>query len=106
MAWSCSRQRRKTREALRKRDGDNCHICGEAMLFETPQHDNEYATVDHLHPRSHGGKHGLDNLKLAHRRCNIARGNTRLSPPAASPSQTEASLHNPAVEASAGNGGE
>lgn len=33
------------------------------------------ATVDHVVPRSRGGRTELANLRLAHRRCNGSRGN-------------------------------
>lgn len=51
--------------------GDTCHRCGR------PGAD----TVDHLVPLSRGGTHHVDNLRPAHRYCNIAAGNgTRPTP--------------------------
>jgi 5-methylcytosine-specific restriction endonuclease McrA len=32
-------------------------------------------TIDHLLPVSRGGTNDVSNLDVAHRRCNIARGN-------------------------------
>lgn len=36
------------------------------------------ATVDHLQPKSRGGKDKADNFRLACKPCNSSRGNTRL----------------------------
>lgn len=47
-----------------------CGICGkEIPTFEE-------ATVDHKVPRSRGGSNRMDNLQLAHERCNQAKGNS------------------------------
>ncbi len=32
-------------------------------------------TIDHIQPQSKGGTDRLDNLRLAHERCNRKRGN-------------------------------
>lgn len=78
MGWNPSVDKRKAlRSALRQRDGDDCHICGGLMVFGNP-HNEDYATIDHLHPHSAGGSNGLSNLKLAHKRCNHARGDLPL----------------------------
>jgi hypothetical protein len=58
---------------LAERDGWWCWLCGGAIdpaLGDGPWR----ATVDHLVPRSRGGTSQLDNLRLAHRRCNNRRG--------------------------------
>lgn len=52
-----------------------CHLCGEAMLLEVAQDHPEFATYDHLLPASAGGTKAASNIRLAHRRCNMARGN-------------------------------
>jgi 5-methylcytosine-specific restriction endonuclease McrA len=78
VSWGDSRKRAKLRKALRKRDGRDCHICGGLMLFGRSVDDPDYATIDHVTPRSHGGGHDLSNLKLAHRRCNLARADAAL----------------------------
>lgn len=36
--------------------------------------------IDHIHPRSKGGKDVWDNLQLAHKRCNSLKGN-KVAPP-------------------------
>lgn len=50
------------------RDKKRCHICGEKV-------DLSVATLDHLIPISSGGGDNLDNLAIAHRECNLKRGN-------------------------------
>lgn len=67
-------KRRLKRLALRERDGDECWICRRPMLFGKGKAlDDDFATLDHIVPRAKGGKHSLDNLRLAHRACNIRR---------------------------------
>lgn len=62
-------------EQLRERDGDNCHLCG---LYVPPAARKPHplaAEVDHILPTSHAGTHDPENLALAHKTCNIAKGN-------------------------------
>ncbi len=60
-----------------------CALCGKTMLrnrFEAPHARvwaKQRATFDHVIPRSKGGPDTLDNLQLAHARCNKVKGNTR-----------------------------
>lgn len=58
--------------------GDLCHICGKTMLF-TNRGGFLRATLDHLVPKSKGGKDTEDNLLLAHRLCNERRGDSPLN---------------------------
>lgn len=51
-----------TREALLRRDGDECWFCGSPLRGD--------ATIEHLVPKSKGGLNGLANYVLAHKRCN------------------------------------
>lgn len=75
-----SGKRATKRNQLRMRDGDNCWICGEPMRFAPGNGlDPEFATLDHVIPKSRGGTAALSNLKLAHGRCNLARGNSEAS---------------------------
>ena len=69
------RERRQAREKLRKRDGDLCQICGEPLIFGEPmsQHHPELSTIDHIVAISRGGSNHISNLRLVHRRCNLAR---------------------------------
>lgn len=60
---------------LRKRDGDDCHICGGLMSFEIMKEYNPLrASLDHVIPVSKGGTHTWGNVKLAHLRCNFSKG--------------------------------
>lgn len=61
------------REAIIKRDGPNCWLCGK------PFAPKEKPTLDHVVPKSMGGSHQVSNLKIAHYLCNTARG-SRLDP--------------------------
>lgn len=64
-------------ERLWKRDNGVCHICGDAV--PRPGEATEVrleATVDHIHPIARGGLHEWDNVALAHRWCNSAKGAT------------------------------
>jgi 5-methylcytosine-specific restriction endonuclease McrA len=68
------RRRCSKRKLLRERDGDDCHLCHAPMVFKN-RANPDFATLDHIVPRSLGGRSTLDNLKLAHRKCNERRGN-------------------------------
>lgn len=51
-------------------ESHNCSICGESIdSFEK-------ATLDHIVPRSLGGRTRLMNLKLAHMKCNSKKQST------------------------------
>lgn len=56
-----------TRSAVMLRDAYTCQYCG-----ETPG--RQYLTVDHVTPRSRGGKHEWENLVTACMRCNQKKG--------------------------------
>lgn len=60
-----------TREKLLARDGDECWFCGHAM--------GDDCTIEHLVPKSAGGRNMLANYALAHRRCNNDVGNMPLT---------------------------
>ncbi len=51
------------------KNGAVCAICGK------PIRDMKDCTIDHIIPLSHGGLTTLENCQLAHRRCNLAKGN-------------------------------
>ena len=44
-----------------------CPICERSL-------DEEAATFDHAKPVIHGGRNGVDNLRLVHHECNQAKG--------------------------------
>lgn len=59
-----------TRERLLERDGDECWFCGKGMGADS--------TIEHLVPKSAGGRNMLANYALAHRSCNNGAGNMPL----------------------------
>lgn len=54
----------KHRAKLLKRDGDECWFCGLPM--------GDDLTIEHLVPKSDGGRNTLANYALAHKKCNNA----------------------------------
>ena len=70
-----------TLDKLFKRDGGVCYICGISCDWtDIAEKDgamiagDKYPSIDHVKPLSKGGTHTWDNLKLACRRCNTAKG--------------------------------
>jgi hypothetical protein len=63
-----------TPAALAARDGWVCWLCEGPVDPEAPPGTAAAGTVDHVVPRSRGGDSDPSNLRLAHRRCNGARG--------------------------------
>ena len=69
---------------LYKRDNGLCHICGEKCDWSDLSVNNEgytiygnrYPTRDHIKPKSLGGEHTYENIKLAHLWCNSKKGNS------------------------------
>jgi 5-methylcytosine-specific restriction endonuclease McrA len=66
-------KRKSKREQLVKEYGSRCWWCGVELS-------KKQLTLDHLKPKSLGGSHSLENLRLACRKCNASRGNS-LYPP-------------------------
>lgn len=62
-------------EQLARRDGWQCWLCGGEVDPDAPPSSPAAPTVDHVVPRSRGGRTEPSNLRLAHRRCNGRRGN-------------------------------
>lgn len=57
---------------LVKRDGRRCGICREMVRAKVgPMR----PSIDHIVPLSKGGEHNLENVQLAHYRCNLSKGN-------------------------------
>lgn len=66
------------RRRIAARDGWICHLCS-APVDPALAHPHPLsASLDHLRPRSVGGSHRRDNLKLAHLKCNEERGDLEL----------------------------
>lgn len=57
----------EVREALLQRDGGGCFYCGKPM----PEKD---ITIEHILSLESGGNNNLDNLALAHGKCNVSAG--------------------------------
>lgn len=55
-----------------------CHLCGEPMNMSKNPNDGLRATADHIIPRSKGGWI-KGNIKAAHAKCNLSRGNKKIS---------------------------
>lgn len=66
-------RRRKYRIELFRRQQGRCIYCGCRISLDILSVD-PYATLDHIKPRSLGGKNTLDNLCLACEPCNHAKG--------------------------------
>lgn len=64
----------KRRLAIYERDGWVCQICYLPIAVDAPVNDDYAPSLDHITPRSAGGGHETDNLRLAHRLCNAKRG--------------------------------
>ncbi len=62
-------------EALRERDGDDCSLCGLPVPKDAVRPHPLAPEVDHVLPISRGGTHDPENLALAHKTCNITKGN-------------------------------
>jgi 5-methylcytosine-specific restriction endonuclease McrA len=65
---------RKFRAAVLERDGMVCYLCGQAIDPSLPGQHAFALTLDHVQPRTAGGRDTLDNLRPAHRRCNSEKG--------------------------------
>jgi len=70
-------------ETLFERDKGICYLCGE--LCDWSDHEwkngnhytgNNYPSIEHVVPLALGGKHQWENVRLAHFKCNVAKGVT------------------------------
>lgn len=66
--WQELKLRHFIRKQLIAKNGAVCAICGQPIT------DMKDCTIDHIIPLSHGGLTTLENCQLAHRQCNIAKG--------------------------------
>ncbi len=68
---------------LTEKENNVCYLCGEQCDSTDCVVDdkgtvicgNDYPSVDHVIPLSKGGKHEWNNVRLAHRGCNIRKSN-------------------------------
>jgi 5-methylcytosine-specific restriction endonuclease McrA len=77
-------QRRMRRKLLFQKQSGMCHWCKRTMKirpFPSTNAPPDYATFEHLKPRSEGGTWHASNIVLACHRCNSARGSA-IGPPA------------------------
>lgn len=58
---------KRMRDFIYERDQGICHLCNGKV-------DRNDSAVDHVHPVSIGGVDNIDNYRLAHSRCNAAKG--------------------------------
>lgn len=61
------------RDTLRKYQRNQCCWCGKPMQRQN-WHKWDYETIEHLTPRSKQGTNDIQNLALAHKKCNRDRG--------------------------------
>lgn len=62
------------RSDIAKRDGWTCHLCDEAIPQAAAWPDPLSLSIDHVIPLSKGGLHDPSNVKAAHLRCNVKKG--------------------------------
>jgi len=71
----------RTVALLRERDGDACGRCGGPVpRMGASGLDPEGPTIGHRVPAAKGGTDDMTNLRLEHRRCNLAAGARIASP--------------------------
>lgn len=63
------------RTALIRERGEKCHLCGKRIDLRLSGLHPMGLHIEHLVPVSDGGTNDLDNLHIAHRVCNLKRGN-------------------------------
>lgn len=57
-----------------KRYNGICQICGKKISFDCDSNCNDYPSIDHITPIAKGGLHQWNNVQLACRGCNSAKG--------------------------------
>ena len=64
-------------QALVRRDGLNCALCGKLCNWNDIKQGccgPTYPSIDHIIPMSKGGAHSWNNVQVAHRSCNTMKG--------------------------------
>ncbi len=64
-----------TLRQIAERDGCRCHLCGRKVDITLSGMMKWGPTIDHLVPLSDDGSDTPENVALAHRHCNVSRGN-------------------------------
>ena len=68
------------RDLIALRDRFRCGICGGQVDTDLRHPDPFYGSIDHIVPVAEHGSSGLDNLQLAHLRCNLAKRDRLITP--------------------------
>ena len=64
--------------ALKEKGGLVCSMCKKKLQNTNPEKNEDYVTIDHIIPLRDGGDlKDFDNLRLACRKCNTKRDETR-----------------------------
>lgn len=87
--FCCNSHRNRSYEARRRitvsdvadRDGWLCHLCGGPVDPSASAPHPKAASVDHVLPLRRGGTDDLVNVRLAHFRCNVLKGDALPSAP-------------------------
>lgn len=58
------------------RDHEHCCLCGDPVDMTLSGLETWGPTIDHVTPISNGGPDTRRNVQLAHRRCNLIKGNS------------------------------
>lgn len=69
-----------TRRVLLERDGNACGRCGLTIDVGLDGMAPDGPTIGHIVPAAEGGTDDLANLRLEHRRCNLAAGARPIPP--------------------------
>ena len=64
-----------SRKILWNMGNHHCPICGVKMVNKGSPKLHNFATIDHIVPKSKGGTNNIENLRLICRKCNNKRGN-------------------------------
>ncbi|PZV06384.1 MAG: hypothetical protein DCF22_23955 [Leptolyngbya sp.] len=68
-----TQQKNSKRQQLIERHGSCCCWCKKTLSLDE-------LTIEHMNPKSLGGRNNLENLRLACRPCNRSRGNNPFPP--------------------------
>lgn len=66
--------RRRRHRAKLAAEQAPCHLCGRDIDWEAPHLDPLSFTIDHVVPLAKGGQDIIENIRPAHRRCNLVKG--------------------------------